>query len=453
MFDKILIANRGEIALRIARTCREMGVRTVVVHSTADRSSAAVRYADETVQVGPPPPGRSYMYAPSVIEAALRTGAEAVHPGYGFLSEDPDFARACAAEGLTLIGPSPSTMELVGDKARVRAALAAAGLPVLPGSDGAVTGAAEALEVAAAVGYPVLVKAVAGGGGRGIAVAHDDAGLRRVYRETTAFARTSFGNGEVYLEHFLPSARHVEVQLLCDAHGASLQLGERDCSLQRRRQKLIEEAPAPALPPGLADRIGAYAVTAARALDYRGLGTVEFLVDDSGRPTFMEVNGRIQVEHPVTELVTGLDLVREQIRVAAGERLTLTQHDVRPRGWAIECRVNAEDPDAGFRPAPGRLTTFRPPGGPWTRVDAGFAQGDRVPPNYDSLLAKVVVWAPDRDQAIARADRALAEFVIDGPGVATTIPLLRRLLADPDFRAARHATTHVDGLLTRSTSS
>ncbi|WP_067813957.1 acetyl-CoA carboxylase biotin carboxylase subunit [Actinomadura kijaniata] len=452
MFDKILIANRGEIALRIARTCREMGVRTVVVHSTADRSSAAVRYADETVQVGPPPPGRSYMYAPSVIEAALRTGAEAIHPGYGFLSEDPDFARACAAEGLTLIGPSPSTMELVGDKARVRAALAAAGLPVLPGSDGAVAGAAEALEVAAAVGYPVLVKAVAGGGGRGIAVARDDPELRRVYRETTAFARTAFGNGDVYLERLLPSARHVEVQLLCDAHGTFLHLGERDCSLQRRRQKLIEEAPAPALPPGLADRIGAYAVTAAQALDYRGLGTVEFLVDGSGDPTFMEVNGRIQVEHPVTELVTGLDLVREQIRVAAGERLALAQHDVRPRGWAIECRVNAEDPDAGFRPAPGGLTTFRPPGGPWTRVDAGFAQGDRVPPNYDSLLAKVIVWAPDRDQAIARADRALAEFGIEGPGVATTIPLLRRLLSDPDFRAARHDTTHVDGLLARSPS-
>ncbi|GLZ11430.1 acetyl-CoA carboxylase biotin carboxylase subunit [Actinomadura sp. NBRC 104425] len=444
MFQKILIANRGEIAVRIARTCREMGIATVAVHSTADRDGRAAAYADETVQIGPPPARRSYMYVPAIIEAARRTGADAIHPGYGFLSEDPDFARICAEHGIAFIGPPPEVMEVAGDKARVRGLLARAGLPVLPGSDGTPAALDEALEVARSVGYPVIVKAAAGGGGRGIAVAGTPAELRRAYRETTAVARTVFGSGEVYLERYLPAARHVEVQLLCDAHGAAVHLGERDCSLQRRRQKLIEEAPSPGLSPHLRARLGEYAVTAARALGYQGAGTVEFLVDPSGRPTFMEVNARIQVEHPVTEMVTGLDLVREQIRIAAGERLALTQRDVRLTGWAIECRINAEDPDAGFRPTPGVLEVFRPPGGPGTRVDSGFAQGDRVPSDYDSLIAKLVVWAPTRDQAVARADRALAEFAVGGPGVATTVPLLRELLAHPEFAAGRHHTNLVD---------
>ncbi|HEX2314446.1 MAG TPA: biotin carboxylase N-terminal domain-containing protein [Thermomonospora sp.] len=444
MFEKILIAGRGEIALRVARTCREMGVRTVVVHSTADRCGAAARYADETVQIGPPQPRRSYMYAPALIEAALRTSAEAIHPGYGFLSEDPDFARICAEHGLTLIGPPPEVMEVIGDKARTRARLADAGLPVLPGSTGPVASLAEAEEVAAAVGYPVIVKAVAGGGGRGIAVATDRRELRRVHRETTAAARAMFGNGDVYLERYLPRARHVEVQVLADGHGTVLHLGERDCSTQRRRQKLIEEAPSPALPPGTRDRLAEYAVTAARTLGHTGLGTVEFLVDEAGEPTFMEVNGRIQVEHPVTEMVTGLDLVREQIRVAAGHRLALAQREVRVTGWAIECRINAEDPDAGWRPAPGLLEVFRPPGGPGVRVDTGFVQGDLVPPYYDPLVAKLVVWAPSRREAIDRARRALGEFELSGPGVATTIPLLCRLLAHPDFTEARHHTAFVD---------
>ncbi|REE97575.1 acetyl-CoA carboxylase biotin carboxylase subunit [Thermomonospora umbrina] len=448
MFEKILIAGRGEIAVRIARTCREMGIRTVAVHSTADRDGAAARYADETVQIGPPQPRRSYMYAPSLIEAALRTSAEAVHPGYGFLSEDPDFARMCAENGLTLIGPGPDVMETIGDKARTRALLAAAGLPVLPGSAGAVASLAEAEEVAAEVGYPVIVKAVAGGGGRGIAVARDLGELRRVHRETTASARAMFGDGAVYLERYLPRARHLEVQVLCDGHGAVLHLGERDCSTQRRRQKLIEEAPAPGLAAEVRERLAEYAVTAAKTLRHSGLGTVEFLLDDSadgaGDVTFMEVNGRIQVEHPVTEMVTGLDLVREQIEVAAGRRLTLAQDDVRISGWAIECRINAEDADAGWRPAPGRLEVFRVPGGPGVRVDAGFEQGDTVPPYYDSMVAKLVVWAPDRAGAIARARRALDEFAVSGPGVVTTLPLLGRLLAHPAFVEARHHTAFVD---------
>ncbi|GAA4057921.1 acetyl-CoA carboxylase biotin carboxylase subunit [Actinomadura miaoliensis] len=449
MFQKILIANRGEIAVRIARTCREMGIATVAVHSTADRDGRAAAYADETVQIGPPQARRSYMYVPAIIEAALRTGADAIHPGYGFLSEDPDFARICAEHGIAFIGPPPEVMEVAGDKARVRGLLADAGLPVLPGSDGTLPTLDDAQEVARSVGYPVIVKAAAGGGGRGIAVADSPSALRRAYRETTAVARTVFGSGEVYLERYVPAARHVEVQLLCDGHGTALHLGERDCSLQRRRQKLIEEAPSPGLSPHLRARLGEYAVMAARALGYEGAGTVEFLVDHSGRPTFMEVNARIQVEHPVTEMITGLDLVREQIRVAAGERLTLTQRDVRASGWAIECRINAEDPDADFRPTPGVLEVFRPPGGPGTRVDSGFAQGDRVPSHYDSLIAKLVVWAPTREQAVARADRALAEFTVHGPGVATTVPLLRELLAHPDFAAGRHHTNLVDQM-TRS---
>jgi acetyl-CoA carboxylase biotin carboxylase subunit len=446
-FDKILIANRGEIALRVARTCREMGIKTVAVHSTADRNARFVAYADEAVHIGPAPARRSYLYVPAVIEAALRTGAQAIHPGYGFLSEDADFARVCAENGITFIGPRPEVMECVGDKARVRSLMAAAGLPVLPGSDGAVPSLAEAELLAAEIGYPVIVKAAAGGGGRGIEVAPDRAALREVYRRTTAFARQVFGNGDVYIERFVPVARHVEVQLLGDESGTVLHLGERDCSLQRRNQKLVEEAPSPFLPEHLRRRLGEHAVAGARHVGYTGAGTMEFLVDPAGEPTFMEINARIQVEHPVTEMLTGVDVVREQIRVAAGERLPFGQERVDltgAAGAAIECRINAEDPDAGFRPTPGRLTVFRPPGGPGVRVDSGFAQGDAVPPDYDSLIAKLVVWAPTRDEAIARADRALAEFAVDGPGVRTTIPLLRRLLAQPRFRSGEHTTRFVD---------
>ncbi|MFD7668952.1 acetyl/propionyl/methylcrotonyl-CoA carboxylase subunit alpha [Streptomyces sp. NPDC059788] len=448
-FGKVLIANRGEIALRIARTCRELGIATVAVYSTADRDARFVAQADEAVHIGPAPARRSYLYPPAIIEAALRTGADAVHPGYGFLSEDADFARICVDHGLVFIGPRPEVMECVGDKARVRALLAAAGLPVLAGSDGPVTDPSDAEEVAERIGYPVIVKAAAGGGGRGIESARDRGELREVFRRTTAFARQVFGNGEVYLERLVPEPRHVEVQLLADAHGTVLHLGERDCSLQRRNQKLVEEAPSPLLSEEVRRRLGAYAVAGARHVGYTGAGTMEFLLHPGGDVTFMEINARIQVEHPVTELLTGVDLVREQIRVAAGEPLGITQDRITPTGAAIECRVNAEDPAAGFRPTPGRLTAYCPPGGPGVRVDSGFGQGDVIPPDYDSLLAKVIVWAPTREQAIARADRALAEFVVEGPGVATTIPLLRRLLAQPDFVRARHSTGFVEAVMAR----
>ncbi|MBB5077121.1 acetyl-CoA carboxylase biotin carboxylase subunit [Nonomuraea endophytica] len=447
---KILIANRGEIAVRVARTCRELGIPTVAVYSSADRTAGHVAACDEAVSIGPPPARRSYLYVPAIIEAALRTGADAIHPGYGFLSEDADFARICAAHGITFVGPRPEVMDLVGDKARVRALMAEAGLPVLPGSDGAVPSPADAERIGAEIGYPVIVKAAAGGGGRGIAVARDAGELREVYRATTALAQQLFGDGSVYVERFVPAARHVEVQLLGDASGAVIHLGERDCSLQRRNQKLVEEAPSPLLPDDLRHRLGAYAVAGARHVGYTGAGTMEFLVDADGNATFMEINARIQVEHPVTELLTGVDLIAEQIRAASGERLSLTQDQVTLTGAAIECRVNAEDPATGFRPTPGLLTVFRPPGGPGVRVDSGFAQGDRVPPDYDSLIAKLVVWAPTRAQAIARADRALAEFAVEGPGVATTIPLLRALLAQPEFAAGTHTTAFVTDYLTRT---
>ncbi|WP_199537276.1 acetyl-CoA carboxylase biotin carboxylase subunit [Spongiactinospora gelatinilytica] len=447
-FKKILIANRGEIALRVIRTCREMGVPCVAVHSTADTGAPFVAFADEAVCVGPPPSRRSYLYMPSLIEAARRHGADAVHPGYGFLSEDADFARVCAENGITFIGPAPEVMERVGDKARVRGLMDEAGLPVLPGSAGPVTSLAEAERIAATTtGYPVVVKAAAGGGGRGIAVAGSAAELRDAYRETVALARSLFGNGDVYLERYVPGARHVEVQILCDGHGGAVHLGERDCSLQRRNQKLVEEAPAPGLSDGQRAELGRHAVRGALSVGYTGAGTMEFLLAPDGAATFMEINARIQVEHPVTEMITGLDLVREQIRIAAGEPLGYTQRDVRLDGAAVECRINAEDPDAEFRPTPGRLDRLDLPGGPGIRVDAGFVAGGTVPPYYDSLIAKLVAWGRTREQAIARAERALAETTVAGPGVRTTIPLLRRLLGHPVFADGRHTTRFVNDLL------
>jgi acetyl-CoA carboxylase, biotin carboxylase subunit len=442
----ILIANRGEIALRIARTCRELGIRVVAVYSTADRESAFVSYADEAVHIGPEQARRSYLYPPAIIEAALRHGVDAIHPGYGFLSEDPDFATICAQNGLTFIGPAPETMEVIGDKSRARSLMAQAGLPLLPGSDGCLPSAAEAERTGREIGFPVVVKAAAGGGGRGIEVAWSPDELAQVYRRTSAYARQLFGSGDVYIEKYLPAARHVEVQILGDGTDA-VHLGERDCSLQRRNQKLVEESPSPGLPGQLRGRLGEYAVAGARHLAYRGAGTMEFLVAPDGTATFMEINGRIQVEHPVTEMITGFDLVREQIRVAAGGRLPFSQDDVQLRGAAIECRINAEDPGAGFRPTPGRLTLLQPPGGPGVRVDSGYRQGDLVPASYDSLIAKLVVWAPDRAQAIARADRALGEFGVAGAGVRTTIPLLRTLLAQPAFAAGQHTTRLVDDFM------
>jgi acetyl-CoA carboxylase biotin carboxylase subunit len=449
VFRKILIANRGEIALRVARACRELGVASAAVYSTADSRSAVVRYADEAIHIGPPPAKRSYLSVPSVVEAALKCGADAIHPGYGFLSEDADFAEICDDNGITFIGPPPQVMNRIADKALVRGLMSDAGLPVLPGSDGAVDSLAEAQAVAEVIGYPLVIKAAAGGGGRGIALVRDTHELQPVFRETRATAQALFGDPSVYLEQYLPSAAHVEAQILCDAHGGVLHLGERDCSLQRRKQKLVEETPSPRLSVAQRDLVAEYAVAGARAVGYRGAGTVEFLVDGSGRLTFMEINGRIQVEHPVTEMATGVDIVAEQIRIAAGEKLSYAQRDIQVRGVAIECRVNAEDPARGFRPTPGMLTVFRPPAGPFTRVDSGFAEGDDVVAYYDSLLAKLIVWAPTRDAAIARLTRALDEFHVHSDDVATTIPLARELIHQPAFLAGTHSTVFVDDFLAK----
>ncbi|MFI9272960.1 acetyl/propionyl/methylcrotonyl-CoA carboxylase subunit alpha [Kitasatospora sp. NPDC052896] len=446
MFSTVLVANRGEIALRIARTCRELGIRTVAVHSTADRDSAVVRFADKAVHIGPPASRTSYLHIPSIVEAALQTGAEAIHPGYGFLSEDPDFAEVCEANGITFIGPPAQVMQRLGDKAEARAVMARAGLPVLPGSAGALNGPAEAEEVAQRVGYPVILKAVAGGGGRGMAVVRAPGHLRTAFAETRAHARAVFGDERLYLERYVEDARHVEVQVVCDRHGAAIHLGERDCSVQRRHQKLVEESPAPNLPQTLRAGMCAAAVRGALAVGYVGAGTFEFVLAPNGEFFLMEINCRLQVEHPVTELITGIDLVREQISVAAGLPLSLAQADVRFTGVALECRVNAEDPARDFRPTPGLLTEFVPPGGPFVRVDTHAYPGWRIGPDYDSLLAKTAVWAPDRAQAIARMDRALGEFRIDGPDVRTTLGFLRRTLDRPEFRAATHTTGLVDAM-------
>ncbi|WFE30414.1 acetyl-CoA carboxylase biotin carboxylase subunit [Solwaraspora sp. WMMD791] len=447
MFEKVLIANRGEIALRVARACRELGVKTVAVHSTADRDSAVVRFADETVHIGPAPSRASYLNAAAIVEAARRTGAQAVHPGYGFLSEDADFAEICAENGLVFIGPPPSVMLALGDKAKARTVLGAAGLPLPPGSQEPVVSAAHAATVAAEIGYPVIIKAAAGGGGRGMSVVGAEPGLAAAYHRTRQTARAVFGDDRVYLERFLTQARHVEVQVLCDGHGNGVHLGTRDCSVQRRHQKLIEEGPAPTLPAAMLDEMAAVALRGALAVGYVGAGTFEFLVDEHDQFHFIEINCRIQVEHPVTEMITGVDLVQEQIHIASGTPLRWRQPDIRPRGVAIECRVNAEDPQRSFAPTAGRLDRFVVPGGPFTRVDTHGYPGYVVGPHYDPLLAKVVVWAPERDQALNRMERALSEFQIDGPGVRTTIPFLRRVLDDAAFRKGRLTTSLVDRLV------
>ncbi|HEX6345798.1 acetyl-CoA carboxylase biotin carboxylase subunit [Umezawaea sp.] len=447
MIETVLIANRGEIALRVARTCRELNLRTVAVHSTADRDSAVVRLADRAVQIGPPAARRSYLHVPAIMEAAAQTGADAIHPGYGFLSEDADFAEVCEAHGLTFIGPPASVLRTLGDKATARKLMADAGLPLLPGSTETLDSAAEARALADEIGYPVIIKAAAGGGGRGMAVVREPGAFLEHYQRTRAAAQAVFEDGRVYLERYQEAARHVEVQILCDQHGNAIWLGERDCSVQRRHQKLIEETPAPGLSPELTARMGEAAVRGALAAGFVGAGTFEFLVDPDGQFTFMEVNCRIQVEHPVTEMVTGIDLVREQLLVAAGRPLTTTQERVERRGVAIECRVNAEDPSRGFAPAPGVLEEFVPPGGPFTRVDTHGFTGARVTPDYDSLLAKVIAWAPDRDQAVARVERALAEFRVRGAGVRTTIPFLAEILGHPLFRDGKHTTSLVEQVL------
>jgi acetyl-CoA carboxylase biotin carboxylase subunit len=443
VFGKVLIANRGEIAVRIARTCRELGVRSVGVYSTADRDPRVQRHFDEVVHIGPPARLRSYQNIPAVIEAALLTGADAIHPGYGFLSEDPDFAEICADTGLTFIGPKPHQIAVLGDKSSARKLMRDAGLPLLPGSVEPIANTAAATTTAATVGYPVIIKAVAGGGGKGMAVVRTPDELIPAYTRARDTARSVFGDDRVYLERYLDRARHVEVQVLCDGHGNGIHLGTRDCSVQRRHQKLIEEGPAPALTTTTTDTMADEAVRAALAVGYTGVGTFEFLVDEDENHYFMEINTRIQVEHPVTEAITDVDLVREQLFVAAGHPLGLTQQDIQLRGVAIECRVNGEDPDRDFVPTAGTLDRFDPPGGPFTRVDTHAFTGYVLGPHYDSLLAKVIVWAPDREQALNRMHRALAEFDVAGRGVATTIPFLQRVLADPEFRKAAHCTALV----------
>src|SRR3954452_5732035 len=435
MFDKVLIANRGEIALRVVRACRELGVKSVAVYSTADAASAAVRYADEAVCVGPPAAGKSYLHIPNVIGAAQKTGADAIHPGYGFLSEDPFFAEICADNGITFIGPKPDVMERVGDKAIARDLMQKAGLPLLPGTVEPVQTADEAREIAESIGFPVIIKAVAGGGGRGMNVVRRMEDLERLYTTTRATAQAVFKDSAVYIERYLEAPRHTEVQLVCDEHGNGVYFFERDCSVQRRHQKLIEEAPSIHLDDAARRDIGERAVNGALSVGYTGAGTMEFLLDNDGNLSFMEMNARIQVEHPVSELITSSDLIQEQIRVAAGEPLSVSQDDVTVNGHAIECRINAEYPDRDFAPAAGRLDVYEPPGGPGTRVDSHCYPGWTITPFYDSLIAKLIVWAPDRSAAIERMDRALSEFQIEGRGVKETIPLHRLVFDNEQFRS------------------
>ncbi len=431
LFQKILIANRGEIALRVQRACRELGIPTVAVHSTADSAAMHVRLADESVCIGPPAARDSYLNMASILSAAHVTGADAIHPGYGFLSENAAFAEMVEDHGLTFIGPSPAHIRMMGDKITAKTAMARLGVPLVPGSDGALSDFEAARDVAQRVGYPVLIKAAAGGGGRGMKVAHSALEIEEAWTVARTEARAAFGNDEVYLEKYLDRPRHIELQIMADSHGNVVHFGERDCSLQRRHQKVLEEAGSPALTHKQRDAIGATATAALRELGYRNAGTLEFLYQD-GQFAFIEMNTRLQVEHPITEMVCGVDLVREQIRIACGEKLGYTQADVKFSGHAIECRVNAEDPD-NFMPTPGRVEAFHAPGGLGVRVDSALYAGYVVPPYYDSMVAKLIVHAPTRPEAIARLRRALEEFAV--LGIKTTLPLHQRIIEDPRFQA------------------
>jgi len=433
VFNKILVANRGEIAIRVMRAARELGVKTVAVYSDADKDAPHVAYADEAYPIGPAPATLSYLHIPNIINAAVHTGAEAIHPGYGFLSETDHFARICETWGLVFIGPPAEAIEKMGIKAEARRMMQEAGVPVVPGTQGTVSDMEEAQRVAEAIGYPILVKASFGGGGRGIRIVENSSELAEAIERASREAKSAFGNGEVYLEKYLDNPRHIEIQVIADKHGNIVTLGERESSLQRRRQKVLEEAPSAGMTEALRRQMSQAAAQAARAVNYSSAGTLEFLLDKSGQFYFMEMNTRVQVEHPCTEMVTGVDIVKEQIRVAAGLPLSITQEQVEMRGWSIECRINAEDPAQQFRPSPGTVTVWEEPGGPWVRVDAAARAGYVVQPFYDSLLAKLVVWGRDRAEAIARMRRALDEFHVEG--VATTIPLHRQLMEDEAFQA------------------
>ena len=428
---KVLIANRGEIALRILRSCRELGIPTVAVYSTVDRDALHVQLADEAVCVGEALSGKSYLNIPNILAAATSRGVDAIHPGYGFLAENDRFAEICRDHGITFIGPSPHAIRSMGDKSTAKATMQSVGVPTVPGSEGLLADPVEAAELAAQMGYPVMIKATAGGGGRGMRLVPSADQLENLFKAAQGEAEAAFGNPGLYMEKFITRPRHVEVQVLADRHGNVVHLGERDCSIQRRHQKLLEEAPSPALDPELRRRMGDAAVAAARCIDYEGAGTVEFLLDRNGGVYFMEMNTRIQVEHPVTEMVTGIDLIAEQLRIAGGEPISFTQDDVQLRGHAIECRINAEDATHNFRPAPGRITGWLPPGGPGVRVDSHVYTGYDIPPFYDSLIGKLIVWGRDRSSAITRMKRALNECAVTG--IPTTVDFHLDLLERKEF--------------------
>lgn len=429
MFEKVLIANRGEIALRIHRACREMGIHTVAVHSTADADAMHVRLADESVCIGPPAAKDSYLNIPAILTAASITGADAIHPGIGFMSENANFAEMVEQHGFVFIGPTPEHIRIMGDKVTAKKTVKTLGLPTVPGSDGALPSAEEALKVAAKIGYPVLIKAAAGGGGKGMKVAYNAEGMTEAYQLARGEARAAFGNDEVYMEKYLEKPRHIEVQLLGDTHGNAVHFGERDCSIQRRHQKVIEEAPSPGLNASEREKIGTLAAKVVQKLGYRGVGTIEFLYEN-GEFYFIEMNTRLQIEHTISEMITDIDLVREQIRVASGLPLSYKQSDITFTGHAIECRINAENPDT-FTPSPGKIIGYHPPGGLDVRVDSALYDGYRVPPHYDSMIAKLIVHGTTRNECLLRLRRALEEFVIGG--IDTTLPLHRRLISQPDF--------------------
>ncbi|MGB3573953.1 MAG: acetyl-CoA carboxylase biotin carboxylase subunit [Phormidesmis sp.] len=444
-FSKILIANRGEIALRIIRSCEEMGIATVAVHSTVDRSALHVQLADEAVCIGEAPSSKSYLNIPNIIAAALTRGATAIHPGYGFLAENARFAEICADHNLTFIGPTAEAMLAMGDKSTAKATMQRVNVPTVPGSEGLLASKEEAAKLAEEIGYPVIIKATAGGGGRGMRLVRDPSELGKMFLAAQGEAEASFGNPGVYLEKFVENPRHIEFQILADSHGNVVHLGERDCSIQRRHQKLLEEAPSAALDNDLRQAMGEAAVRAARSIDYVGAGTVEFLVDRNGDFYFMEMNTRIQVEHPVTEMVTGIDLIAEQIKVAQGDRLAFTQSEIQLRGHSIECRINAEDPEHNFRPNPGRISGYLAPGGLGVRMDSHVYTDYEIPPYYDSLIGKLIVWAPDRATAICRMRRALRECAITG--LPTTIGFHQRVMSHPQFLKGEVYTDFVANML------
>jgi acetyl-CoA carboxylase, biotin carboxylase subunit len=448
--QKILIANRGEIALRIVRACRELGIKTLAVYSEADVESLHVQLADEAICIGPAPSAQSYLKADRIISAAEVADVDAIHPGYGFLSENEDFAEQCEKCNIKFIGPKSSSIRLMGDKATAKETVRKAGVPIVPGSDGPVETEADALKVAKKIGYPVIIKAVAGGGGRGMRVAHNDVTFAKEYHIARAEAEKAFGNGAVYVERYIQNPRHIEFQILADSHGKTLHLGERDCSVQRRHQKLIEESPSPFLTADLRKKMGKAAIRAAEAAHYENAGTVEFLVDEAGAFYFIEMNTRIQVEHPVTEEVLGIDLVKQQILIASGEKLPWDQGDLKQRGHAIECRINAENPARNFAPSPGTIDLYYAPGGHGIRVDSHVYGGYTIPPYYDSMIGKLIAFGEDRPTAIERMHRALGEYIIRG--VKTTIPLHRAIFSDPVFCDGKATTSYVQDFLSRTPS-